>query len=696
YIASADPEFDLAKARAVLAETLPAALVPRLVVVDKLPTRTSGKVDRDALPWPPPAGAGQQDGEQDGEQDIAPDFGATMAWLAGLWRDVLGAVVDGPGVDFFALGGGSLSAAQLVAAVRQRYPQVTVADLYDHPRLGSLAGFLDELEPVTEIPARLVRPTPILTQAAQVLLSVPLATLAALQWVTWLALANSVALAVHLVPWAVRLNWWWTAAAFVVFVTPLGRMGIAALVARTLLAGVVPGTYRRGGSVHLRVWLAERLAQASGAENLAGAPWLVYYARALGAKVGKGVDLHSAPPVTGFLTLGHRSSIEPEVDLRGHWIDGDVFHVGRITIGNDATVGARTTLLPGAVVGKNADVAPGSGVIGKVKNGQYWKGSPAVKSGKARHPWPDHRPPRRPLWVAVYGVTSLGLSALPLTALVAGLAVIGWAVRGTHSPAVAVLPALRWTPVATLVALAVYAALTVAGVRILSIGLREGYHPVRSRVGWQLWATERLMDAARNHLFPVYASLLTPTWLRLLGAKVGRGTEISTVLLIPKFTVVEDGAFLADDTMVASYELGGGWIHVARATIGKRAFLGNSGITQPGRRVPDDGLVAVLSAAPHKAKKGSSWLGSPPTRLRRKPTAADALRTFHPSLRLKLMRASVETCRLVPVIVTFAIGLAVLGGLEYLTATFGIWWAALCAGLVLLAAGAVAGGCAVV
>ena len=63
--------------------------------------------------------------------------------------------------------------------------------------------------------------------------------------------------------------------------------------------------------------------------------------------------------------------------------------------------------------------------------------------------------------------------------------------------------------------------------------------------------------------------------------------------------------------MVASYELGGGWIHVAKATIGKRAFLGNSGITQPGRRVPDDGLVAVLSATPHKAKAGLVVAGQP-------------------------------------------------------------------------------------
>jgi non-ribosomal peptide synthetase-like protein len=238
--------------------------------------------------------------------------------------------------------------------------------------------------------------------------------------------------------------------------------------------------------------------------------------------------------------------------------------------------------------------------------------------------------------------------------------------------------------------------LTVLGVRVLSLRLRVGYHPVRSRIGWQVWATERLMDAARNYLFPIYASLLTPAWLRLLGAKVGRGTEISTALLTPKFTVIEDGAFLADDTMVASYELGGGWIHVAKATIGKRAFLGNSGITQPGRRVPDDGLVAVLSAAPHKAKAGSSWLGSPPIRLRRQPTAADVLRTFHPSSRLKVMRALVETCRLLPVIVTFAIGVTVLGALQYLTAEFGYLWAALAGGAVLLVAGAVAGGIAVV
>ena len=41
---------DAAAARAALAAALPAALVPRLVLVNELPTRTSGKVDRAALP----------------------------------------------------------------------------------------------------------------------------------------------------------------------------------------------------------------------------------------------------------------------------------------------------------------------------------------------------------------------------------------------------------------------------------------------------------------------------------------------------------------------------------------------------------------------------------------------------------------------------------------------------------------------
>ena len=123
----------------------------------------------------------------------------------------------------------------------------------------------------------------------------------------------------------------------------------------------------------------------------------------------------------------------------------------------------------------------------------------------------------------------------------------------------------------------------------------------------------KVLDEARTWLFPLYSSALTPAWLRLLGARVGRRVEASTVLLIPRLTSINDEAFLADDTLLGSYELGGGWLRVERTKIGKRAFVGNSGMTAPGRKVPKQSLVAVLSAAPRrkKAKAGSSWLGQP-------------------------------------------------------------------------------------
>ncbi len=678
YLASTNPDFDLEAARALLAEQLPSALVPRLALVDEMPTRTSGKVDRNALPWPLPGMAG------------ASALGGTAGWVAELWTNILGAQVNDENADFFANGGGSLSAAQLVTALRERFPEITVAQLYDHPRLGSLAQYLDDLKPVVEAIPRDVAPTSRTAQWAQILATVPLTTLTGLQWVTWLGLLFNVMAWFGDVPWAPTLSWWWILLAFVLFITPVGRMAISVIGSRILLAGLKPGAYRRGGSMHIRLWAATRLTDASGASNLSGAPWMVYYARALGSKIGKGVDLHTLPPVTGMLELGDGCSIEPEVDLSGHWIDGDLVYIGGIEIGAGATVGARSTLLPGTKVGKNAVVTAGSAVVGRVKAGQMWSGSPAQKVGKADHPWPAETPPRATKWVFAYGVASLFLSGMALFSIGVSLVLMGWWIHTADSVLGAFERGLVMLPVATLVSLAVFALITVVAVRLLGIGLVGGYHPVRSRIGWQVWATERLMDSARTFLFPLYASLLTPHWLRLLGAKIGKDVEASTVLMIPKFTTVADGAFLADDTMVASYELGGGWMHLGDAKVGKRAFLGNSGMTGPGRTVPKNGLVAVLSATPDKAKSGSSWLGSPPVRLRRAAGSADSSRTFDPPRKLKIARSLVETCRLIPVVVTFGIGLGVLFGLTAIADSIGYWLAAALSGVVLLVAGFVA------
>jgi non-ribosomal peptide synthetase-like protein len=261
---------------------------------------------------------------------------------------------------------------------------------------------------------------------------------------------------------------------------------------------------------------------------------------------------------------------------------------------------------------------------------------------------------------------------------------------GTTTLGEAVTAALLAVPPATIAAMLSFAALTLACVRLLGVGLHEGDHPVHSRQAWQAWATSRLMGMARVWLFPLYASILTPAWLRALGMKVGRDVELSTVLALPTMTTVADGAFLADDTMVAPYELGGGRMRVARARIGKRAFLGNSGMAAPGRNVPKGGLIGVLSAAPKKAKAGASYLGMPPVRLHRAAGKGDQSRTYRPPARLKAARAAVEACRIVPAMCTVAVGVLAAAALEGLIAAYGPGTAVLLGGAVLAAAGVLA------
>ena len=135
---------DPAAARAVLAERLPAYMVPAaVVVVVALPLTPNGKLDTRALPAPE---------YQDTDRYRAPDS-AVEEILACIYARVLG--VERVGVDdsFFDLGGDSLSAMRLVAAintgldaglaVRAVFDAPTVAQLA--PRIGGDAGGLEPL-----------------------------------------------------------------------------------------------------------------------------------------------------------------------------------------------------------------------------------------------------------------------------------------------------------------------------------------------------------------------------------------------------------------------------------------------------------------------------------------------------------------------------------------------------------------------
>ena len=98
------------------------------------------------------AAAGQRRARSTGARSHGPPpASAAGAQSAGLGRDgragwpsggseQLGPVALTVDSDFFELGGSSLAAAKLTSTVRERFPAVAVADVYNHRRLGELSG----------------------------------------------------------------------------------------------------------------------------------------------------------------------------------------------------------------------------------------------------------------------------------------------------------------------------------------------------------------------------------------------------------------------------------------------------------------------------------------------------------------------------------------------------------------------------
>ncbi|WP_147470322.1 non-ribosomal peptide synthetase, partial [Corallococcus sp. AB049A] len=122
-----------------LRERLPEHMVPSaFIALDAFPRTPNGKVDRRALPVP------AHDASARTSPPVAPRT-LTEELLVELWCEVLRLPTVGVEDDFFALGGQSILAAQVMARVRERFEvSLSVRVLFESPVLAALAARIEE------------------------------------------------------------------------------------------------------------------------------------------------------------------------------------------------------------------------------------------------------------------------------------------------------------------------------------------------------------------------------------------------------------------------------------------------------------------------------------------------------------------------------------------------------------------------
>nr|WP_150149854.1 non-ribosomal peptide synthase/polyketide synthase [Bacillus swezeyi] len=118
-----------------LEKELPHYMIPAYFVrLDQLPLTSNDKVDRKALPEPARhVGTGAE---------YEPPRNETEAKLVDIWRDVLGAEDIGINHHFFAAGGDSIKALQIVSRLSRLGLKLEMKDLFANPKIKELSKYV--------------------------------------------------------------------------------------------------------------------------------------------------------------------------------------------------------------------------------------------------------------------------------------------------------------------------------------------------------------------------------------------------------------------------------------------------------------------------------------------------------------------------------------------------------------------------
>ncbi|PKS07245.1 hypothetical protein jhhlp_005847 [Lomentospora prolificans] len=280
-----------------------------------------------------------------------------------------------PDLDFFSLGGDSLKAGKLIAALRSEFNvAVPISMVFSDGTPRAIARYIDDAcSQATSIMSEKGDGLPgcektysstrlwlMLLQLVPMVVVYPFRR--AMQW-TWFMVALS-----YTQPWST--NKWLLGRLFNLTVSIL----FAQVVTRVIIPWVgilskwiIIGRYKEGlypmwGQYHTRWWLVQKIVDVCGPGcfSWSSCTKIMYY-RLMGAKIGKNVDLTKVRiGEWDLVEIGDNAVLEGCICRPFGAERNTSMYLGRIVIGSGATVGVASIVAPGTTVPDNTCIGPNS------------------------------------------------------------------------------------------------------------------------------------------------------------------------------------------------------------------------------------------------------------------------------------------------------------------------------------------------
>uniref|UniRef100_A0A0G4I1R9 Carrier domain-containing protein n=1 Tax=Chromera velia CCMP2878 TaxID=1169474 RepID=A0A0G4I1R9_9ALVE len=437
-------------------------------------------------------------------------------------------------------------------------------------------------------------------------------------------------------------------------------LSVALVLKWTLLGTVREGDASLWGWKHFRWWVVQQWTDAVPLGSFSGTPLIAGMLRMFGARVGPNVEVHSRyVDVSGYdlLEMGEGAVVGVGTLVKCAEVAEGSLRLRKIRLGRGASVGNMCFLGEGARVGRNSVLEDSSGLSGGcVGDGEIWCDAPAKKKGE-RGTGGQESTQTASSWrkVAFCLGWILAMSVMEIALGLPRLLFVVYVYRDLPlwMAACLVPPLAVWSAVIGPTLFAVIARYSLFPFGVIGAGRDSATFRLYSFTHFRFWALQQALARQQQSCHALYSTVYASSILRLLGASVGKSTEVSDAThWTPDAVQIGDFCFVADAVHL------GGWkldretqsVTVRRVSVGSRTFLGNNSYAPGGTELGDDNLVAVASTAPkpHIAarKSGASWLGAAAFEMpSRDRAAADSSTTFAPPLRQVLARASVEAYR---------------------------------------------------